>query len=124
MLYTGIDYHKKYSVVSTMDATGARIREARIDENDVAAFAAYFKGLPETSRVVVEACWTGDGSTTSSARLTAWRTWCSLTRSRRGSSPTRKSRPTGSMPAGSYTARIEGGIGDSGIALLEIYAVP
>ncbi len=57
MLYTGIDYHKKYSVVSTQDATGARIREARIDENEPAAFAAYFQSLPEPSRVVVEACW-------------------------------------------------------------------
>jgi len=57
MLYTGIDYHKNYSVVSTMDATGARVREARIEENDPAAFAAYFKSLPERSRVVVEACW-------------------------------------------------------------------
>jgi len=52
MLYTGIDYHKKYSVVSTQDATGARI-----DDNEPAAFAAYFKSLPEPSRVVVEACW-------------------------------------------------------------------
>lgn len=57
MLYTGIDYHKKYSVVSTQDATGARVREARIDENEPAAFAAYFKSLPESSRVVMEACW-------------------------------------------------------------------
>ncbi len=57
MLYTGIDYHKKYSVVSTQDATGARVREARIDQNDPAAFAAYFQSLPEPSRVVVEACW-------------------------------------------------------------------
>lgn len=57
MLYTGIDYHKRYSVVSTQDATGTRIREARIDENDPAAFAAYFGTLPEPSRVVVEACW-------------------------------------------------------------------
>ena len=39
MLYTGIDYHKRYSVVSTMDATGARVREARIDDNEPAAFA-------------------------------------------------------------------------------------
>lgn len=57
MLYTGIDYHKKYSVVSTLDATGTRVREARIDDNEPAAFAAYFKSLPERSRVVVEACW-------------------------------------------------------------------
>lgn len=57
MLYTGIDYHKKYSVASTVDATGTRIREARIDANEPAAFAAYFRSLPEPSRVVVEACW-------------------------------------------------------------------
>jgi transposase len=57
MLYAGIDYHKKYSVVSTMDAAGTRIREARIDQNEPAAFAAYFASLPEPSRVVVEACW-------------------------------------------------------------------
>jgi len=57
MLYTGIDYHKRYSVVSTMDATGARVREARIDDNEPAAFAAYFQHLPEPSRVVMEACW-------------------------------------------------------------------
>jgi len=57
MLYTGIDYHKKYSVASTVDATGNRIREARIDENDPVAFAAYFKALPEKSNVVIEACW-------------------------------------------------------------------
>lgn len=57
MLYTGIDYHKRYSVVSTQDATGARVREARIEDNDPAAFAAYFAGLPERSRVVLEACW-------------------------------------------------------------------
>jgi transposase len=44
-------------VVSTQDAAGTRIREARIDENEPAAFAAYFKSLPEPSRVVVEACW-------------------------------------------------------------------
>lgn len=57
MLYTGIDYHKRYSVVSTMDAAGTRIREARIDQNEPAAFAAYFASLPGPSRVVVEACW-------------------------------------------------------------------
>lgn len=57
MLYTGIDYHRRYSVASTMDATGARVKEARIDDNEPAAFAAYFRRLPETSAVVIEACW-------------------------------------------------------------------
>jgi transposase len=57
MLYTAIDYHRRYSVACTVDATGTRIREARIDDNEPAAFAAYFRRLPEPSRVVVEACW-------------------------------------------------------------------
>lgn len=57
MLYTGIDYHKRYSVAATMDATGTRVREARIEDNDPAAFAAYFRSLPERSAVVMEACW-------------------------------------------------------------------
>jgi transposase len=44
-------------VVSTQDATGARVCEARMDDNSPAAFAAYFARLSEPSRVVVEACW-------------------------------------------------------------------
>ena len=57
MLYTAIDYHKRYSVACTMDATGARVKEARIDDNEPAAFAAYFQSLPDQSQVVMEACW-------------------------------------------------------------------
>ncbi len=59
MLYTAIDYHRKYSVVRTEDATGNRVCSARIDQNEPAAFAGYFAGLPEPSRVVLEACWGG-----------------------------------------------------------------
>ena len=44
-------------MASTVDATGTRICEARIDENAPAAFAAYFKALAEESKVVIEACW-------------------------------------------------------------------
>jgi transposase len=57
MLYTGIDYHKRYSVVCTLDAEGQRVQSARIDQNEPAAFAAYFQCLPAPSRTVVEACW-------------------------------------------------------------------
>jgi hypothetical protein len=46
MLYTGIDYHKRYSVVCTVDAEGQRVQSARIDQNEPAAFAAYFQRLP------------------------------------------------------------------------------
>jgi transposase len=55
--YTGIDYHKRYSVACTLDAQGHKIREARIDANAPAAFAAYFKALDKPSKVTMEACW-------------------------------------------------------------------
>lgn len=56
MLYTGVDFHKRYSVACTMDATGERIKEARI-ANTPEAIASYFHALPDASRVVMEACW-------------------------------------------------------------------
>ena len=40
MNYTGIDYHKRYSVACTLDAQGRKLQEGRIDGNAVAAFAA------------------------------------------------------------------------------------
>jgi transposase len=57
MIYTGIDYHKRYSVACTLDAQGRKLQEARIDGNAVAAFATYFKQLGMPSEVVIEACW-------------------------------------------------------------------
>ena len=39
MIYTGIDYHKRYSVACTLDAQGQKLHEARIDGNVPAAFA-------------------------------------------------------------------------------------
>jgi hypothetical protein len=33
MNYTGIDYHKKYSVAYALDGKGHRLHEARIDAN-------------------------------------------------------------------------------------------
>lgn len=57
MNYTGIDYHKRYSVACTLDAQGRKLQEGRIDGNAVAAFAAYFKQLGAPSEVVIEACW-------------------------------------------------------------------
>ena len=57
MNYTGIDYHKRYSVACTLDAQGRQFQEGRIDGNAVAAFAAYFKQLGAPSEVVIEACW-------------------------------------------------------------------
>lgn len=57
MTYTGIDYHKRYSVASSQDEHGARLAEARINGNLPQAFAAYFAGMPGPHRVVIEACW-------------------------------------------------------------------
>lgn len=57
MIYTGIDYHKRYSVACTLDAQGRKLQEAKIDGNDVEAFARYFKQLGTPSEVVIEACW-------------------------------------------------------------------
>ncbi len=56
MLYTGVDFHKRYSVACTMDADGARVKEARI-VNTPEAIASYFRELPDVSQVVMEACW-------------------------------------------------------------------
>ncbi|MBI5382387.1 MAG: hypothetical protein HZA31_10850 [Opitutae bacterium] len=42
MLYTGIDYHKRYSVACTLDAQGRRLSEAKITQNTPEGFAAYF----------------------------------------------------------------------------------
>ena len=57
MNYTGIDYHKRYSVACTLDAQGRQLKQARIDHNAPEAFAAYFAALDEPSETVIEACW-------------------------------------------------------------------
>lgn len=57
MTYTGIDYHKRYSVASSQDAKGTRLSEAKIDGNNPKGFAMYFKALPGPHRIVIEACW-------------------------------------------------------------------
>lgn len=49
---TGIDCHKRHSVACTLDAQGQKLHERRIDGNDPAAFAAYFKKLGAPSEVV------------------------------------------------------------------------
>ncbi|MFZ5495809.1 MAG: transposase [Verrucomicrobiota bacterium] len=60
MNYTGIDYHKRYSVACTLDAQGRLLKQARIDHNAPDAFAAYFKALDGPSEAVIEACWNWD----------------------------------------------------------------
>jgi hypothetical protein len=40
MTYTGIDYHKRYSVACTLDEKGRRLLERRIEHNAPEAFAA------------------------------------------------------------------------------------
>ena len=53
MTYTGIDYHKRYSVASSQNAKGARLSEAKIDGNAPEAFKTYFKALPGPHEVVI-----------------------------------------------------------------------
>lgn len=57
MIYTGIDYHKRYSVACSVDAQGNKLALARIESNTPEGFASYFAGLGEPSEVVIEACW-------------------------------------------------------------------
>ena len=57
MNYTGIDYHKRYSVACTLDAQGRLLQQARIDHNAPEGFAAYFAALDGPSETVIEACW-------------------------------------------------------------------
>src|SRR5690606_14988370 len=58
MNYTGIDYHKGYSVACTLDGQGRLLKQARIDHNAPEAFTAYFGALDGPSEAVIEACWT------------------------------------------------------------------
>ncbi|MDR1146943.1 MAG: IS110 family transposase [Verrucomicrobiales bacterium] len=55
--YTGIDWHKQYSVCYSVDEEGNRLGEGRINGNDLADFQAYFARLPGPHAVVHEACW-------------------------------------------------------------------
>ena len=41
MYYMGIDYHKRYSFVSSQDTSGTIILERKIDHNDPRLFADF-----------------------------------------------------------------------------------
>jgi transposase len=56
MNYVGIDYHKAYSVVATMNERGQLLNEARIPGNAPVAFAQYFQSLDGPAKVVLEGC--------------------------------------------------------------------
>ena len=55
--YTGIDWHKRYSVCYTVDKEGKRLKEQKIEGNSPQEFARYFGSLEGPHRVVHEACW-------------------------------------------------------------------
>lgn len=57
MNYTGIDWHKRYSVCYTVDGKGRRLSESRIEGNSPEGFSRYFKGIKGRHAVVHEACW-------------------------------------------------------------------
>lgn len=54
MYYAGIDYHKRYSVVSIQDDAGAIVLERRIEHNDPFAFSEVVQALPGRVKVVYE----------------------------------------------------------------------
>ncbi len=55
MYYSGIDYHKRYSVVCIINKKGEVVLEKRIDPRNAEEFKKIHLGLPETCRVVFEA---------------------------------------------------------------------
>jgi len=57
MKFVGIDYHKRYSVVSATDECGQQLKQRRISGNTAAGFAQFFSELGEENKVVMEACW-------------------------------------------------------------------
>ncbi len=54
MNYVGIDYHKKYSVVTAVDENGHVIRTTRLD-NRSEPFQTFFSSLDGPSEAVLEA---------------------------------------------------------------------
>ncbi|HEX6693868.1 MAG TPA: IS110 family transposase [Longimicrobiales bacterium] len=54
MLYTGIDLHKRTSVLSTVDASGQIVAKAKLP-NDRSALLSYFRQLPGPHQATVEA---------------------------------------------------------------------
>ncbi len=54
MYYAGIDYHKRYSVVSIQDAQGQIVQEERVDHAYPEEFRRLFKECPEPVSVVYE----------------------------------------------------------------------
>src|SRR5690606_8222498 len=53
----GIDYHKRYSVISAVDCDGRRLVEARVTGNTAEGFRTVFNRLPGGAKVAMEACW-------------------------------------------------------------------
>jgi len=54
MYYCGIDYHKKYSVVSIIDDLGQPVDQRHITHQNPALFAELFSGLDQPVKVVFE----------------------------------------------------------------------
>ncbi len=52
MYYAGIDYHKRYSVVSIQDGQGQIVQEQRVDHAYPEGFRRLFRECPEPVSVV------------------------------------------------------------------------
>ena len=56
-IFVGIDFHKRYSVISAQDAQGGRLLEARVEGNTPDGFKRVFSQVPGPCKVAMEACW-------------------------------------------------------------------
>jgi len=55
MLFAGIDYHKRYSVIHVLNGAGATVKTGRIEPNSLGGFAGFFAGFaPGSVRAVFE----------------------------------------------------------------------
>jgi transposase len=57
MYYAGIDYHKRYSVVSVVNGAGTRLHQGRVEGNGAEGFTRFFKQVGSPVKVVLEASW-------------------------------------------------------------------
>jgi hypothetical protein len=53
----GIDIHKRYSVLVTIDERGQELARGRINGNSFSGFAQFFAALAGPRKVVLESCW-------------------------------------------------------------------
>ncbi len=54
MYYSGIDYHKRFSYITTINEEGIILKQGKV-QNNKAAFLNYFRGFEDSHQAVIEA---------------------------------------------------------------------